>query len=76
MWVCIRTRITCHLVGHVPIEISELINQFIEANSGNHLKVTVVKKRQKEVCLVVLAKYAAMTTDKENNSDTYFKILG
>ena len=30
------------LAGHVPFEISELMNQFFQANSGNRLTSTVI----------------------------------
>ena len=50
------------LVGHVPIEISKLTNQFLEANNNNGLKATVTGKNKRELGLIVPAKYTAMNT--------------
>ena len=53
------------LVGHLPIEISKLTKQFINADKSNLVIATVIGKRKREVGLVIPAKYTAMTTKKE-----------
>ena len=51
------------LVGHVPIELSRLMKNFLEANSENKLFAQVTGKRKREVGLVVSAKFLAFTTE-------------
>ena len=53
------------LVRHLPIEISKLMKQFIDADKNNLLMATVVGKRKREVGLVIPGKYSAMTTNQE-----------
>ena len=48
------------LVGHVPIELSSLMNNFLKANDSNKLVAKVSGKRKREVCLVVPAKFKAL----------------
>jgi len=52
------------LVGHVPIELSRLLKNFLDANSENTCKLfaQVTGKRRREVGLVVPVKYSALTT--------------
>lgn len=50
------------LVGHVPIELSRLLKNFLDANSENKLFAQVTGKRRREVGLVVPVKYTALTT--------------
>ena len=45
------------LVGHVPIELSSLMNNFLKANDSNKLVAKVSGKRKREVGLVVPAKF-------------------
>ena len=40
------------LVGHVPIELSRLLNNFLKANESNKLVVKVSGKRKRKVALV------------------------
>ena len=53
------------LVGHLPIEISKLMKQFLDADKNNPVMATVVGKRKREVGLVIPAKYSAMTANQE-----------
>ena len=48
------------LVGHVPIELSSLMNNFLKANDSNKLVAKVSGKRKREVGLVVAAKFKAL----------------
>ena len=52
------------LVGHLPIEISCLLTNLLEASLENKLNAIVIGKRKEEVGLVVPAKYAAFTKNK------------
>ena len=49
------------LVGHVPVELSKLLNRFLKADTGNCIYVEVIGKRKREVGLVVPAKFSART---------------
>ena len=51
------------LAGHVPIELSRLLKNFIEANAENKLCARVTGRRKREVGLVVPAKFSASTTE-------------
>ena len=51
------------LVGHVPIELSSLMNNFLKANDSNKLVAKVSGKRKREVGLVVPAKFKALTKE-------------
>ena len=56
----------CHeeseqLIGHIPIEISQLISYFLEAATTNTMTAIVTGKRKHEIGLVVPAKYVAYT---------------
>ena len=53
------------LVGYLPIEISKLMKQFLDADKNNPVMATVVGKRKREVGLVIPAKYSAMTANQE-----------
>ena len=48
------------LAGHVPIELSRLLKNFIEANAENKLCARVSGKRKS---LVVPAKFSALTAE-------------
>ena len=50
------------LVAHIPIGISSLIDYFLKDSSEN-LDAIVIGKRKREVGLVVLATYIAITKD-------------
>ena len=50
------------LAGHVPIELSHLLKNFLEAEAGNKLCAQVTGKRKREVGLVVPAKFTALTS--------------
>ena len=52
------------LVGHVPVELSNLLTNFLKADITNNLSATVVDKRKKEKGLVVPAKFIARTQNK------------
>ena len=49
--------------GHVPIELSRLLKNFLEASNENRLHAQVTGKRKREVGLVVPAKYTAFTSE-------------
>lgn len=51
------------LAGHVPIELSRLLNNFLGANPDNKLFAKVTGKRKREIGLVVPAKFSAVTTE-------------
>lgn len=53
------------LVGHVPIELSQLLNYFLTTGEQrNNLMAEVTGKRKREIGLVVPVKYTAFTDDK------------
>ena len=62
------------LVGHIPIELSGLIHYFLEADKDNFLELKVIKKRKREVGLVVPALFIALTT-KKSITITIHKLL-
>ena len=49
------------LVGHVPIEFSILVDNFLKADKENRLTSVVICKRKRDVGLVVLAEFAGRT---------------
>ena len=49
------------LVGHIPIELSSLMYNFLAANDNNSLRVIVTGKRAREVGFVAPATYSAFT---------------
>ena len=50
------------LAGQVPIELSHLLKNSLEAEAGNKLCAQVTGKRKREVGLVVPAKFTALTS--------------
>ena len=54
------------LVGHVPIELSSLINFFLKTDCGNNGHATLSGKIKREVGLVVPASFSARTKNKKN----------
>ena len=52
------------LVGHVPIEISSLIDYFLKADKSNSVSAQVTGKRKREVGLVVPARFTACTATR------------
>jgi len=52
-----------HLAGHVPMELSKLLDYFLMASNENKLIVTTSGKRKCEVGLIVPGTYQAMTND-------------
>ena len=52
------------LVGHLPIEISCLLTNFLKAAPENKLDAIAVGKRKREVGLIVPAKYVPLTKNK------------
>ena len=52
-----------HPVGHVPIELSKILDYFSMASDENKLIVTATGKRKREVGLVVPRTYQANTRD-------------
>ena len=63
------------LVGHIPVEISQLINYFISAANTNTIIAVVTGKRKREIGLVVPAKYFAYTNNKKNAEMLMKKLL-
>ena len=53
------------LVGHVPIECSTLVDNFLNTDKENILMVVVTVKRKRDVGLVVLAELTGRT-EKRN----------
>ena len=51
------------LAGHIPIELSSLLKNFLDANAENKLFEKVTGKRKRKVGLVGLAKFSAFTTE-------------
>ena len=69
------------LVGHVPIELSSLVNNFLKANESNKLVAKVSGKRKREVDLVVpvtkehrLAKILEEELSLRKDKYTHFEI--
>ena len=60
------------LVGHIPIELSSLIDYFLKAEETNRVIAEMTGKRKREVGLVVPAKFTASrfahVLDSELNS--------
>ena len=56
------------LVGHLPIEISKLMKQFLGADKNSLPMTTVVGKTKREVGLVSPANYSAITTNQVINT--------
>ena len=52
------------LVGHIPIELSCLIDYFMKTAEENFVSALVVGPQKREVGLVVPAKFSAFTKDK------------
>ena len=52
------------LVGHLPMELSCLLTNFLNAGAENKLHAIVIGKRKREMGLFVPAKYVAVTKDK------------
>ena len=70
----------CHeeseqLIGHIPIEISQLINYFLEAATTNTMTAVVTGKRKREIGLVVPAKYVAYTENQKHAQILIKKLL-
>lgn len=54
------------LVGHIPIELSQLLYHFLNTGeNGNKLTAAVVGKRKREIGLIVPAKFTATTKHKK-----------
>ena len=51
------------LVGHIPIEISQLLYHFLNAHLSNKLWAMPTGKRKREIGLVVPARFLAQTND-------------
>ena len=51
-------------VGHLPIEISKPMKQFLDVNKKNLPMANVVGKRKAEVGLVTASKYSAMVINQ------------
>ena len=52
------------LVGHIPIELSSLIDYFLKAEETNRVIAEVTGKRKRAVGLVVPAKFTASTMNR------------
>lgn len=51
------------LIRHVPIELSRLLNNFLEVNTESKRLAKVTGKRKREVGLVVPAKFSTLTIE-------------
>ena len=54
-----------NLVGHIPIEISSILDYFLQQCPDNFIDAEVAGKRKCEVGLVAPADYTACTKDRE-----------
>ena len=54
------------LVGHLPMEVSCLLTNFLHATSDNKLEANVAGKRKREMGLIVPVKYVAIKKDKKS----------
>ena len=52
------------LVGHIPIELSQLIYHFLNESNENFIEASVSGKRKRDIGLIVPAKYVAFTKSK------------
>ena len=52
------------LVGHIPVELSSLIDYFLKIEETNRVFAEVTGKRKREVGLVVPAKFTASTRNR------------
>ena len=50
-------------MGHVPIELSNILHYFLMASNENKLIVIATEKRKREVGLIIPGIYHAMTRD-------------
>ena len=53
------------MLGHIPIEISQLTNYFLEAATTSTIVAVVTGKRKREIGLVVPAKYIVYTENQK-----------
>ena len=53
------------LVCHAPVKLSSLLYHFLNADSKNPIKVSVIGKQKREIGLVVPAKYECYDNDKQ-----------
>ena len=53
------------LVRHAPVEFSSLLYHFLQASTENCINVEVIRKRKRDVGLVVPAKCNAFTRNKK-----------
>ena len=51
------------LVGHIPIEVSRIIDYIMQNNEKNFVSAMVVGPRRREIGLIVLAKFSAYAAD-------------
>ena len=49
------------LVGHVPIECSDLLDYFLNANNSNKMVTAVTGKRKREIGLALQGKFTCLT---------------
>ena len=52
------------LVGHLPIEISNLFYHFLKKSSENKIIVKITGRREREIGLIVPANFVYITKDK------------
>ena len=64
------------LVGHLLIEISCLLTNFLKTAPENKLNAIVVGKRKREVGLIVPAKYVALAKNKTFTNILFNKLQG
>ena len=60
------------LVGHIPIEISSILDYFLQQCPDNFIDAKVAGKRKREVGLVVPADHTAYTKDRETADHTAY----
>ena len=63
------------LVGHIPIELSKLINHFLQADDLNSMTATVAGKRKREQGLVVPSTFKCFSLNKKLSKVLYMELM-
>ena len=63
------------LVGHIPIELSKLINQFLKADDSNSMTATVAGKRKPDQGLVVPSIFKYFSLNKKYSEILYEELM-
>ena len=63
------------LNGHIPIELSTLINQFLQADDSNSMTATIVGKRKRGQGLLVPSTYKSSSLNKKRSKILYEELM-